>query len=325
MKSINLHNSGYMAGVLCLGASASAGSISLSGDDAEGFFAVVNLNQEGGTTPAQINSDPTASNFFDYPVFVNPLVSENVFVVAVEPYVFGLEFPDPLFPSGPGTFESVGPLQQRDPVTGLPPAGATFVDGFTEDDDFNLFDIGTIDYDENSLTGVGTETIGVNEITLTLDGSEFQSQNRDPSFQNGDFASPDGRSNNNEFANIVTITPSNLTGDGLTFQDGELISIAFAADVAVNATGAGFGSPSTLLGFDVGGTLTFDGLGFAFDVDGIDTTPFASNVRVLLNRSGTVIPEPTTATAILALSLITLNRRRRESRGLIRETESINA
>ncbi|MEM6332170.1 MAG: PEP-CTERM sorting domain-containing protein [Planctomycetota bacterium] len=278
-------------------------SIPLAGTGADGYFAVVNVNQEaaiGGTTgldpidntPVGISDDPADAKFFDYPAYINPLNPNAIYIMYVEPYRFGLDYPDPLFPTSPvPTFTGVGNLQQRNP-DGTAPAGATFVDAFTEDADFADFDLGSIDYDDSSLTGIGTEFIAAQDLTLTLDGSEFESQNRtklnpaDAGFGPTDpigTVNPEGRSNRNEAANSVNLTATDLTGTGLTFTDGVLSSIDFVADIDLNVSGAGLtgGGIAT-------GTLTFTGLDFAFDVDSVGSTAFASNVRVLLNRSGTV-------------------------------------
>lgn len=286
---------------------AAPASINLSGTGAEGYFAVVGLNQEAGTTLDSISRDPGDAKFFDYPAYVNPDIPGNIYIMYVEPYQFGLAYPNPLHPDGPSSFDPVGGtpvLDENNQVVATIPLpagtpGATFIEGVTEDADFADFDIGSITYDDSLLTGVGTEIIGIDDITLTLDGSDFQSQNRtklnqadtgfDPSDPIGT-VNPEGRSNRNEASNVVTITPSNFSGTGLTFEHGILRSIDLTADVAVNSTPGATEqtTPNPVLGFDASGTLTFSGFDFAFDVDGLDSTLFASNVRVLLNRSGTL-------------------------------------
>ncbi|MEM9790725.1 MAG: hypothetical protein AAF842_10000 [Planctomycetota bacterium] len=254
--------------------------ISLSGDDAEGYFALVGVNQEGSTTLGDISRDPTDPKFFDYPAYVSPTDPNNIWIMYVEPYMFGLDYPEMLHPTGPGNFVSVGTLQPA----GTP--GATFIEGVSEDADFGDFDIGFIEYDDASLTGVGTEFIPAASLSLSLDGTEFEGINRT------DLAStpadvppfgPDGRSNFNEAATSVGITALTATGTGLTFVDGVLESIDLTTSITVSVAGAA-GQP----GGNVTGSLTFDGFGFEFDVDGQASTFFAQDVRVLLNRSGTI-------------------------------------
>ncbi|MEM7394952.1 MAG: hypothetical protein AAF492_21680, partial [Verrucomicrobiota bacterium] len=243
-----------------------------SGTNGAGYFAVVGFNQEGNTTPAAITNDPADGKFFNYPKYVNPLNTNNVYIMYVEPYQFGLSYPDPLHPTGPGAFSSVA-----------------VAEGFTEDVDFHLFDIGTIDYPDGMVTGVGTETVGVANLTLTLDGSEFESLNRVELVNGVDIGpfGPRGRSNRNEARNAVSLTASNLTGTGLTFVNGALASMEFTADVSARMALAG-APPNPLFTYDATGSLTFSGLDVAFAVDGQDSTPFGSDVRLLLNRSGTV-------------------------------------
>lgn len=286
-----------------------AATIDLAGDEADGYLAIVNFNQEGNTTLSAIESDSTDPKFFDYPAYVNPVNTQNIFIMSVEPYRFGLTYPDPLFPTSATTFAGVGELEQRLPG-GAVPANATFVDAFSEDADFEDTDIGEIDFDESLLSGVGTETIGVADLTLNLDGTEFASQNNQPF--GGDPGNPsEGRSNNNEFANAVLLSASNLTGNGLTFEDGVLKSIDLIADVSATA-GPG---AAPQFGFTVDGTLSFSGNRFQFDVDGLDSSPFAQNVRLVLNRSGrvsAVVPEPTSMALLTGLTtLAAIGHRRR--------------
>jgi hypothetical protein len=144
-----------------LSSSAIAGSVSLSGGNAEGYFAIVGVNQDAGTLDA-INRDPDDRKFLDYPAYVNPNDPSKIYLMSVEPYRFGLSYPDPWHPTGPGTFASVGTLQPA----GTP--GASFIDGVTEDADFHDFDIGTISYPDELVSGSGTEILGVSELTLIL-------------------------------------------------------------------------------------------------------------------------------------------------------------
>ncbi|MEM6332169.1 MAG: PEP-CTERM sorting domain-containing protein [Planctomycetota bacterium] len=293
-----------------------AGSIDLSGTNAEGYYAVVNINQEPNQTLSGISGDPNDPKFFDYPAFVNPENPNNVFVMAVEPYRFGLDFPDPLAPSlTTGVLQSVGTLQARNP-DGTVPSGATFVEGFTEDADFNLSDIGQIDFDSSQLSGVGTEIVAPGDLTITLDTTEFSPINRTLLNAVGDVGpfGPDGRSNRNEFVlftrgpggSNVPLTINSIAGTGLTFVDGTLDSI----DMVLDITAGSFFVPTD-------GTLTFAGTDFAFNVDGVGSFGFGNNVRSILNRTATidavgtfVIPEPGSL-ALAAVGMAFVARRRR--------------
>jgi len=145
-----------------------------------------------------------------------------------------------------------------------------FVDGINPDADFSSFDIGTVDYDDLLLT----------------DPARFPL---------------------NEFPIEFTLDATSVSGTGLTFEDGTLTSIDFVADVTLGslALGGSFSGP------DYFGTLTFAGGAFAFDIDGIaDVLPFAQNVRVFVNRSGTVaaVPEPQLAALVALAGFVGLTR-----------------
>ncbi|MEM7754082.1 MAG: GC-type dockerin domain-anchored protein [Planctomycetota bacterium] len=259
-------------------------TISLSGSDADGYLATVSINQEGNQTLADISRDPMDAKFFDYPAYVNPVTPENIVILIVEPYRFGLTYPDPLHPSGPGVFQPVGPLRPASEAS-LP--GVTFIEAVTEDADFADFAIGVIEFDDGLVGGVGVEVVPPSELALLLDGSEFESTNRTELIAGADTPpfGLDGRSNRNEAANTVAITVNDKSGAGATFTDGVLTSLDFIADVSVDATGSAF-PPG--FGLVVDGELAFSGGTFAFNVDGQDSTPFASNVRLVLNRTGTI-------------------------------------
>ena len=109
----------------CTATAQSTQTISLSGSDGDGYLATVGLNQEGNQTLDNISRDPMDAKFFDYPAYVNPNIPENIFIMYVEPYRFGLTYPDPLHPSGPGVFQPVGPLRPASEAS-LP--GVTFIE-----------------------------------------------------------------------------------------------------------------------------------------------------------------------------------------------------
>lgn len=277
-------------GLLSVSARAEIREVSLSGSDGEGYLALVGFNQEGNTTLDGLNRNPGDAKFFDYPAYVNPDIPSNIYVMSVEPYRFGLSFPDPLHPTGPAAFAEVGDLQPA----GTP--GATFIEAITEDADFADFDLGVLTYDDTTLTGFGVETIGTEGISLDLDGSEFQSTNRTELLAGADAApfGPEGRSNRNEFANTVSLEADNFSGTGLTFSDGVLTSIDFTADAAVEVALAAI--PTIPLRAE--GTLTFAENTFAFDIDGQDSLlTVVTGARLLLNRSGSLQLEPPTALA----------------------------
>ena len=278
-------------------ATAQLDSISLSGSDADGYFAVVGLNQEAGVSLAGISRVETSPKFFDYPAYVNPQIPNNIYIMYVTPYRFGLSYPDPLHPVSLGVFESVGPLR---PASEAGQDGVTFIEAVSEDDgliasegsifdgerrrDFSASTPGTIEFDTSLVTGVGTEVVVPDDITLTLDGSEFRAINR-TQLSPAD-APPfgiDGRSNRNEAASTVDVTARTLAGNGLTFQGGLLTSIDLEAEVDVRGAGFALGA-NALIDVD----LFFEGNRFRYDGDEQVSSFFASNVRLILNRTGPI-------------------------------------
>ncbi|MEM1330936.1 MAG: hypothetical protein AAGG07_10275 [Planctomycetota bacterium] len=164
---------------------------------------------------------------------------------------------------------------------------------------------GRIDYDNSLISGSGQEFIPVSELsfdfnTFEWDGvvdaeprSNFQLSNAPINISP---LSPvyteynDGSGSGNAQL-FYQISIDNVTGNGLTFQDGELVSMDFSGDLTIDAfvaPFAGFGSLSYT------GTFSASGLGYAFDVAGTDTLAFFSGVNLLANRAGTaaVIPAP---------------------------------
>ncbi|MEM7304462.1 MAG: hypothetical protein AAF372_02920 [Pseudomonadota bacterium] len=281
----------FMWVLLTLSCPLFAGSVSLSGDDANGYFAMVGGNREPNIEPDEFINDPTIEKFFDYPRYTDPDDTADSQVFSVEPYKFGLTYPTLLHPTGPGTFVAVNNLTE----------------GFSEDGNFNQFNIGSINYDDSTVTGVGQEVIGVADITLTLDGSEFRSTNRtDLDGTDSDVPpfGPEGRSNFNEFANTVTLEATNLVGTGLTFQDGVLVSIDFTATATVNAVQAAFnGTPLESMPFTGTGTLTFAGDSFNFDIDDQSSLGPISDLRLILNRSGTIAAVQSSAPSQVAVPI----------------------
>ncbi|MEM1166178.1 MAG: hypothetical protein AAGI30_07790 [Planctomycetota bacterium] len=280
------------AASLHLGLNAENASIPLTGDDADGYFAVVGLNQEGNQTLAGISRDPCDVKFFDYPAYVNPNNPNNIYIMYVQPYRFGLEYPMELHPVSFGEFVEVGELR---PASEAANEGVTFIEAVSEDDgsivdgeqrrDFSDFNTGAIEFDTSMLTGVGTEVIAPEDITLILDGTEFNATNRKELLVGPDRPpfGINGRSNRNEAFYELDIAATNLAGEGLIFQGGLLTSIDIQADAMVGAAGGALGASA-----DLQAGLTFLCDRFAYDADDQVSSFFASNVRLILNREGTI-------------------------------------
>jgi hypothetical protein len=297
---------------------AAAGTLSLAGNTAEGYFAFVGINTEGDTEASEVISDPNDPKYFNYPKFVHPdspgLVDPaktDIAIMYVEPYMFGLNYPDPLYPTAVGTFVSVG-----------------VVEAFTEDADFHDFEIGSISWDDNLVNTTGRTILAPGQFDLTLDGTDFSPRNHtkihptaDGGFDPGEPIYPDpgyglnpeGRSNRNEAHGDVTLTASNLSGIGLTFEEGVLASLDFTADVVVVYDMEAFPNfPAVDTNFSATGTVTFSGADFAFDVDAQDGDhPYENGAknRIILNREGTLatlVPVPPMGWLPAVLHLIVL-------------------
>lgn len=191
--------------------------------------------------------------------------------------------------------------------------------------DFSTLSAGRIDFDNALVTGVGTEIVPVTALTFDFntfewDGvvdaeprSNFTLANPAPPIMISPFSPVytefnDGSgSGNAQLFYLISI--DNVSGTGLTFQDGDLVSMDFTGDLSISgfvAPFAGFGS------LDYTGTFSASGLGYAFDVTGTDSLAFFSGVNLLANRTGTaaLVPEPAAAILVVAGVTCCLGRRR---------------
>jgi len=184
------------------------------------------------------------------------------------------------------------------------------------DADFNIFNLGTIDYDDSGLTSTGVEVIGVSALTLTLSSDEFDSW----SSPHNDAAAP----SIGNYAFGYELTASGFTGTGLTFTNGVLTSIDLQADMNVEArfTDGGFLnfvlSPgyNQLASFNISGNQIW----YDFDQNGpIQASALGPiDARMIINRGGTldtVVPVPAAVWLFGSglLGLVAFARRRRDS------------
>ncbi|MEM9080591.1 MAG: hypothetical protein AAGC74_07875 [Verrucomicrobiota bacterium] len=177
---------------------------------------------------------------------------------------WALRFPD--FDGG----ETTDTHSDTDPNTGVNPVQFAPIPIDPNDPDFDVntntngpldpgmttlpgaFNLGTLTYDDASLTNIGSETIAVTNSTFDFDFDDyalaFGIEVRVPvTF----------------FVPGTTITLSNISGPGLQFLDGELLTANFTADLAWQPTING--TDSTTDG-PYNGTLTVqDGL-FTFNI-----------------------------------------------------------
>jgi hypothetical protein len=198
---------------------------------------------------------------------------------------------------------------------------------------FNSLSAGRIDFDNSLLSGVGTEVIPADALSFNLntylwDGNVTPSMTGDPrSNYNAPYASPEAPLAISPFSPILSpandgtaagnaqlfyeISLSGVTGSGLTFQDGSLVSIDLVGTVNIAARVAPFYSFGAL---SYTGSFTASDLDYEFDVSGTSSLSIFSGVNLIMNRAGTVavIPEPSAGlvlTVLAAASTALLRRR----------------
>lgn len=190
--------------------------------------------------------------------------------------------------------------------------------------DFATLSAGRIDFDNSLVTGVGTETIPAS--ALSFDFNTFAWDGTVTTAQTGDLRSNFATTpvNISPFSPVYSpyndgsgagnaqlyylISVSNVTGDGLTFLNGDLVDIDVDADMKINGVVAPFSSFGSL---EYDGSFSIDGSDYLFDVSGTDTLAFFSNTNLIANRAGTalLVPEPATAMALVTLGGLALRRR----------------
>ena len=216
------------------------------------------------------------------------------------------------------------------------------------------FSAGRIHYDNSVHNTTGTVTIPVSQLTLDFNTFEWDgSLNGDGGFEgqptpgrdadnprsilsNGTTGVPVTRmispfspvytiyNDANGFGNAAIwyeISVTNLTGSGLTFEDGELVSMDIAGDLIVGLKlGQAPGFPPVLFGegtddANPAGSFTASGLNYEFDLKDTEGAVIFSGINMLFNRAGTasVIPEPASLTLLGVCGAVVLVRRRRRA------------
>lgn len=204
---------------------------------------------------------------------------------------------------------------------------------------YSTMSAGVISFDDSGLTGVGMETIPVSALTFNFDTYQWDGNTANGwqvDTADSSSISPfspihtdynDGGGAGNAGA-IYNLSLSNIGGAGLTFIDGQFVSMDINADLNVLMRYAQFYQPLDSPMLEAGSAVftgSFSATGTSYEFDLADTQPLAelmpgfylfSEIHMLMNREGTasVIPEPSGA-AITGLALLglLLRRQRRSS------------
>ncbi|MEM9883548.1 MAG: PEP-CTERM sorting domain-containing protein [Planctomycetota bacterium] len=271
---------------------AASQSISLSGNDHTGYLSLSGVNNEG----VEPESGLPGSKNLGMPFFFDT----NQGTAGLWNYIVAV----------PLSGDSVYAEESTPGVT----AGGKGINHAQ----FSSTTFGSIDYDNSSLTGIGTETISLNTSNVNLDLAAFGPLNQVYGATNP----------NNEFAWDYVIETQAISSSGLelTFTGGQLTSIDGGLDVGIAVRFLGNDalkflelnaptSPGPVATYD--GSLDFVGDQFVFDVDITQDVSSAlgdlANTRLVFNRSGSIsaVPEPTSLLLTLAGAIGVVSRRRR--------------
>ncbi|MDF3128868.1 PEP-CTERM sorting domain-containing protein [Kiritimatiellaeota bacterium B1221] len=172
----------------------------------------------------------------------------------------------------------------------LAKAGAVAYDNLTLDTQIlhpnpSAFNFGSIEYESSLLTGVGTEIIAIGDFSFTASKEDYNFNVLDES----------GTYYYETIDLLLSVSVDNLSGTGLTFENGVLTSMDFVGDAKVL-----FPANEWV------GTFTASGMDVAYDIADIDNVAGFGDAIIVLDRAGTVaIPEPGVL-VLLGLGLITL-------------------
>jgi len=180
--------------------------------------------------------------------------------------------------------------------------------------DASSLSAGQIGFDNGLLSGSGTETIGVSNLAFNFDTFAYDGSRGGPAGMISPFSplyTPynDGSGNGNASL-FYNLSLSNVTGTGLTFENGVFDSMDIAGDLTVQATSTI--NPALTTAFN--GTFVGTGTGYSFDVNDQQDFPFVfSDVNMIMNRSGTAraVPEPSSLASFCGIAIAGLYARRR--------------
>ncbi len=293
-------------------ASAAIQYINLGGP-ATGYLAVSNFKNstsQNGIEGKNSSGEPVAGHngLPDYPNYLIPESHDNPgrwTAIIASPQYSGADY---------------SPLYAH---SGVNPGDVTVNNLTVSDANHATMSAGLIGFDNSLLTGSGLETIPVNALIFNFDTYlwDGKTQNNWTVFSTPTYISSfspvyteynDANGAGNA-ALIYNLSLSNVAGTGLTFVDGQLVSMDIDATLNVLARAGYIPNPSPFQGATFTGTFTASGMNYAFDLDSYQSAAVFSAIHMVMNREGTasLIPEPSAAT-LGALATFLLFRRRRQ-------------
>ena len=270
------------------------------GGPASGYLAVANFKNSGSQNGiegknAEGNPDPSHNGLPDYPNYQIPTGQPNAgawTAIIASPQFSGADYSALYGNSADVTVNNQG-------IT---------------DSDYATMSAGLIGFDKLLLSGVGTEVISVSNLTFNFDtylwdgytgGDKGPYQVTDTSSYISPFSTIytayNDASGAGNAAIVYNLSLANVSGVGLTFEDGVLVDMDIAGDLSVLLrVGYAFVDPDSpyidMVSATFTGTFSADGLGYEFAVDDTQSAGIFSDVHMVMNRAGTVsvVPEPST-------------------------------
>ncbi|MDM4019041.1 PEP-CTERM sorting domain-containing protein [Roseiconus lacunae] len=205
------------------------------------------------------------------------------------------------------------------------------------DSNFSTMSAGQISFDSSLITGSGIENVDVGALTFNFDTYNWDgTTNGDggpytvggvPSnpFPISPFSTVYSEHNDGSGAGnastIYNVSLSNVTGTGLTFEDGILTSMDLDGDLSVLMRIGNIpfqDPPNAFTSTTFTGDFTASGLNYAFNVEQTQSVAIFSGINMVFNRSGiasvSAVPEPSSLVSLgLIFGVVGLRRHRRKA------------